>query len=327
MPKGSDWFNLIYVTVAYLSLAGGLVLYISLNDIYLNWPKYRCNPLFLPLSKNIRADFTYCIQNMQAAYMGTLLKPIWWLISNIGELAGNVFGTLQNVRMLIARLRGFLGSIITTIMGFILNFVIQAQKMAIAIKDTVGKVIAIMLTLLYLMDGTMKTMQSAWNGPPGQITRAICFRKTTLVVLKDGTKKKIKDVCLGDVLRNGSKVVSTMKILNDDNQKFYKFKSKDDGKWIYVTGSHYVRNDETGKYVFAKNHPQSILTDKSDEKLCCLITDDHRIEIGGITFWDWEDQHLLQQTYDVNHFEDPEYSHKNKINRQFLTKKSSKKKN
>ena len=40
MPKGSDWFNLVYVTVGYLALSLGLMLFIEIDNIRANWPKY-----------------------------------------------------------------------------------------------------------------------------------------------------------------------------------------------------------------------------------------------------------------------------------------------
>ena len=68
MPKGADWFNLAYVTVGYLALALGLMLFIEIDNIRANWPKYRCNPMYMPLSKNVQEDFTFCVQNMEGLY-------------------------------------------------------------------------------------------------------------------------------------------------------------------------------------------------------------------------------------------------------------------
>ena len=295
MPRGTDWFNFIYVTISYIIMSTGLMAYISLQGIYLNWPKYRCNPLFMPFSKDVKKDFAYCVQNMQMVYMGTLLQPIWWLISNISNMSVNLFGSLQMFREFIANIRSFIANIITTIIGFIFNFVIQAQKMAIAIKDMVGKIVGIMLTCLYLMDGTMKTMMSAWNGPPGQMTRALCFKNDTLVKMKDGELRKMQDISLGDVLDNGSKVNAVLKVANANNEAFYRMKSTTGGTDVFVTGSHYVLHETTGKYVKAKNHPNAELTNIVEKTFSCLITDDHLIPVEGYVFWDWEDDILTNK--------------------------------
>jgi hypothetical protein len=45
--------------------------------------------------------------------------------------------------------------------------------MIISMKDMVSKLIGIMTTSMYTMDTGMKTMQSTWNGPIGQVIRSL----------------------------------------------------------------------------------------------------------------------------------------------------------
>lgn len=289
MPKGGDWFNLVYVTVAYIALALGLMLFIEIDNIRANWPKYRCNPMYMPLSKNVQEDFTYCVQNMQSDYMGVLLKPITWIIKNIGTMASDVFGSLQKFREMISVIRGFITNIVGAIMGIFSNISVQMQKLTISIKDSVGKMIGVLVTLLYTMDGSVKTMQSAWNGPPGQMVRAICFRKDTPVKLENGDIIPMNKVSLGDKLSNGESVYAVLNVANANDEYFYKMVSKYDGQNIYVTGSHYILNEYTNKYCMVKDHPDAILTNEKDDTFSCLITDGHTIPIAGMMFWDWED--------------------------------------
>jgi hypothetical protein len=54
-----------------------------------------------------------------------------------------------------------------------MNTLIEFQKITMGIKDLMGKTVGIITTLLYVVDGSMKTMQSGWNGPPGQLVRSI----------------------------------------------------------------------------------------------------------------------------------------------------------
>jgi hypothetical protein len=43
-------------------------------------------------------------------------------------------------------------------------------------------------------------------------------------------------------------------------------------------------------YVPVKDHPDSVLCDNKEmDWLSCLITSDHKIRIGSMTFWDWDD--------------------------------------
>ena len=175
-----------------------------------------------------------------------------------------------------------------------MNIVIEFQRITIGIIDLIGKTIGIMTTLLYMLDGSIMTMQSTWNGPPGQIVRALgkCFHPNTSIKLKDGTVKFMKDVDLGDILEDGSVVESIMKI---DNKKeklpLYKIKQAGiNNTDIYVTGSHLIYDEQFKKFIQTKDYSKAILSQNiQTDWFSCLITDTHHIPIGKELFWDWED--------------------------------------
>ena len=50
---------------------------------------------------------------------------------------------------------------------------IEIQKMMITLKDMAAKQVAVLATVMYMVDGSTKTMKSVWNGAPGQIVRAL----------------------------------------------------------------------------------------------------------------------------------------------------------
>ena len=107
-----------------------------------------------------------------------------------------------------------------------------------------------------------------------------CFSPETPIQLKNGKTVKIKNLKLGDTLINDSVVDAVMRIKNY-NDPYYKIGD------IYVTGSHYVKHGM--KYVQVKDLPNAKLTDKVDDVLSCLVTSDHKIPVGNMVFWDWED--------------------------------------
>jgi hypothetical protein len=129
------------------------------------------------------------------------------------------------------------------------------------------------------------------------MVRSLCFHPETSVTLQGGEKKAMKDVSLGNVLSNGSRVIGTMCIANENEEALYSvprlsnvpsssvlFQSS-----VLVTGAHYLLNRDTGKYVKVRDHPDASLTSDSPPVFACLITDDHRIRIGDRDFWDWDD--------------------------------------
>lgn len=296
MPKGVDWLNFIYVNLGFVAQVFVMYYFSAVAEIKNNWPKYRCNPIFMPLSDNIEKDFVYCVQNMQTNFMGYLLQPINYIINSLSAVGGDFSQSLNFIRTMISNIRSFFTSIIQNVFGVFLNLVIEFQKITIGIKDLVGKIIGILVTMMYIMDGALKTMQSAWNGPPGQMVQALggmCFHPYTKIKLNNGSIVMMKDLNLGDILENGSRVDVLMKVDNKFNEPYYKLVGKGvDGDTIYVTGTHMIFSENENKYIEVKNHPDAIETDIRENWFSTIITDDHTIKIGEHLFWDWEDDIL-----------------------------------
>ena len=100
----------------------------------------------------------------------------------------------------------------------------------------------------------------------------------------------MKDIDLGVILENGSRVVAVMKIDNMScPEDLMVLKSKGvNGDDIFVTGHHYIKGDY--KFVKVYNHPGASKPDTVKASwLSCLVTDDHHIQIGSHVFWDWDD--------------------------------------
>jgi hypothetical protein len=250
--------------------------------------------MFMPLSDNIEKDFTYCVQSMQTNFMGYLLQPINYIINSLSSMGDEFSGSLNYIRTMISSIRSMITTIIQNVFGVFLNLIIEFQKITIGIKDLVGKIIGIMVTIMYLIDGSIKTMQSTWNGPPGQMVRALggnCFHPETKIKLMNGTTVAMKDLNLGDILENGSRVTALMKIDNDKKLELYKLEGLGiNGATIYVTGSHLIYDEISKKYIEVCKYDKAILQDNiKTDWFSCIITTDHIIKIGKCTFWDWED--------------------------------------
>jgi hypothetical protein len=293
MPSGKNWVNFIYVNIAFAIYIAGVFYYSRVAEIKAQWPLYRCNPMYMPLADNMEENFTYCIQNVQTNYMGFLLEPLTFITNTLGGMVGGVMDELQSVRAMFNKIRTFTTDTIQSIFGVFLNLVIEFQRITIGIKDLIGKTIGIMVSLLYIMDGSIKTMNSTWNAPPGQLVRALgkCFHPDTKIKLADGTIKTMKCVDLGDILEDGTFVESILKI---DNTRepigFYEIKDSGVEKEpIYVTGSHLIYDNSSSKFIQVKDYAKAKVTNITTDYFSCLITSNHKICIGDEIFWDWED--------------------------------------
>ena len=299
MPTGRNWINFLFINIGFFAQILVMFYLKKSKEIKEDWNSYRCNPMYMPMSDDMSSDFTYCVQNIQSDMMDDLLEPLTYTTTMLSDLGTSMGDDINNARGMTSKIRDFAGKIVQQIFGVFLNLVVEFQRMSISIKDLVGKFLGILVSVMYIMEGSHKTMVSIQKGPPGQLLNALgghCFSPDTRLTLKGGAITPMKLVRLGDVLENGSIVVAKMSISNVHNEPYYKFTSKTDStKFVLVTGEHYVQHK--GKFIQVKYHPEAEFQyNKIDKVFSCLITNDHLIEINGVTFWDWEDK-LLPQTH------------------------------
>jgi hypothetical protein len=295
-----NYLNFIYVNLGFVAQIAVMMYFKSALEIKKNWPLYRCNPPYWFFSDNITEDFTYCVQNTQTNLMGYLLQPLNYMVSSLSSVGTEISSSINNIRYMINNIRSFVSDIIQNVFGVFFNLIVEFQKITISIKDMVGKMIGIVVTILYVLDGSIKTMNSTWAGPTGQLVRAMgsCFHPETKVKLKNGEIFFMKDLPLGAELENGSKVFSVMKISNMNDEKLYKINDGVDGDPIYVTGSHFIFDKENNNWVQVKNYKNALKQEEIfSDWYSCLITTTRNIKIGKQLFWDWEDDELTERQY------------------------------
>ena len=293
--KDIAYVILIIGAFAILHLTGFIML--RLKELEDDWPKHRCNPMTMPFASYLGHDpisnFTYCVGNIQKDLMGFFLEPLEYVLSMIGNQGEWILGRLNLIREFFNMFRKFLGTMVGDIYGMFVNVLIQVQSLVIKLKDTVMKLIGILMTFMYLIQGAMMTGQSINKGPIGETLRTVCFHKNTPVNLKNGTTVMMKDIQLGTILENGAEVYGLLTLKGDKHNPYYKIWSDKLDNYIYVTGEHKILVDNKKKDIEGfkpvSEVSYALKTDICDEELSCLITSNHRIPIGEYTFWDWED--------------------------------------
>jgi hypothetical protein len=117
----------------------------------------------------------------------------------------------------------------------------------------------------------------------------VCFHPETKIELANGKYKSIKDLNLGEKLKNNIEVIAVLRIKGEDKDKYYKIYSKELNDYIFVTGSHLIMHPKTKKFIPVENFKEANITNSWTNEMSCLVTSTHRIPIGEYTFWDWED--------------------------------------
>ena len=245
----SDWSRFILVLLIFAFLHCFIILAVQIENIKKNWPVWKCNPMVMPFARVFGHDeydnFTQCISTMQSDYMGFLLQPVNFDLSMITSLAGDFTAGLAGGFDLIANIQGLLNKIFKVIYTAFFSIIVEFQKMIINIKDTFGKVTAVVSMFQKILGGLSDLMASIEKGPPGDAIRAVCFDPDTIIQTEHNGFVKMKDIKLNTILKNGSKVVSVMNISNlDSNGKIvndmYEIINGENGENIYVTGCHLI---------------------------------------------------------------------------------------
>src|SRR5210317_1297651 len=114
-----------------------------------------------------------------------------------------------------------------------------------------------------------------------------CFSFSSPIQLQSGEVIRMEDLKLGDFLSSGAQVNVLLNINNISQAKFMKIFSETLDEYIYVTGSHLVRENDI--FIPVSNYSKSEMTDIKSDNFICLITDNNTIPIGEHIFWDWSD--------------------------------------
>jgi hypothetical protein len=299
--KTSDLTLSIIIVIIFILLFLFNLIVVGMQRIKDNWPAYRCQPLVIPFASlfghNTSQNFAFCIQNIQSNFMGDLMKPVSFNLGLLGGIVSDLTTNVNSARGFLSVFRMNIMDIFGNIFATMFNIMVEIQRTVINIKDMIGKMTGIMMAMMNVLNGSMMTMTSAWDGPPGGLVRALCFHPETKLNLRNGEIYPMKDIPLNSILPNGSRVCSVMRISNLDNngdyvEEMYKIKRNlkesavDD---IIVSGSHLVYDVDVNKFVHVKDVSTAQKSDTNCDVLYCLITSDHTIQIGDWIFHDWED--------------------------------------
>lgn len=121
--------------------------------------------------KDTTANFESCMQGMQKEFVGELLNPIYSTFSemnNMGEEIGKFMTTASGLGNHYKST--FLGGT-SSIFETLKRLHIGVSMMAIKIQDITRKLMAVFVSVLYVILGMKITSVSIWNGLPGQIVK------------------------------------------------------------------------------------------------------------------------------------------------------------
>lgn len=142
-----------------------------------HWSELRCNPFYMPMSGALGIDplnnFMRCTNKSFGDYAGAAMDPLHGQMSLVGDSLSSVTGALSDMRGLFSNVRGGFGMVFQMVFGKIANLMSSMQYLMIRIQTLMGRIVGVFATIIYSFYTGMQTGESAWNGPPGKIVRAL----------------------------------------------------------------------------------------------------------------------------------------------------------
>jgi len=255
--------------------------------------------------KSIIADILLAIQAIRAMFdkirnmfqeiteeiMGRVMNfmiPLQQIIISFKDLLAKVqgsmtaglftlLGTYYALKSLLGAIAEFIIIILIALAVLIAIFWIIPFTWGIALSTTVIFVaIAIpMIIILAFMLDVLKVQTNL------SIPSIKCFDEDTLITMNDGTKKKISEINIGEILFENNEVTSTIKV-ETKGSTMYKLNN------IIVSDSHIVKYNNN--WIRVSDHPDAIKYDYYKKPfLFCLNTTNKVINIDDYIFTDWDE--------------------------------------
>lgn len=195
----TDWIQsitIIFLFSIFLivdSLNGGV------QSIQKNWNLYRCNPVMMPLAGffappgsnvNTQDNFQYCIQTMMATFAPSITQPFSYLQSMTVDMMGSINDSLSATTEQSSWFRFSVANIFGSLYEVFLNIIVEFNIIVVKMLDTQGKLSGIITTLMYIMTAVQYTLESMWNGIPGDMLRTMDKANKKISKMKFGKKKK-----------------------------------------------------------------------------------------------------------------------------------------
>jgi ABC-type multidrug transport system fused ATPase/permease subunit len=144
----------------------------NMMSIRREWPLQRCKPNIMPFAGWINApegtdpleytklNFMECSQKMAEGVFEIPIAMVYHMIGVIISIFKNALMVIENMRLLLNRIREALGKVYVTIMLRIQNFVIPFQNLLIKMSDFFEKIKGILATFIMTFLGVLWTFYS-----------------------------------------------------------------------------------------------------------------------------------------------------------------------
>ncbi len=280
-------FVLIFMIIIAFVLTFGASKLFDVRNVKKNWAEERCSPLIMPFASifgyNTKENFEFCMGKIFNTHSMPFFGSIGQMFAHFTGLLTMIFDSISTLRNIIASLGGGINVIFQEFTERISNFFFKLRLSAIHIKTLIGRMYAILFSVMYMALSGITGLETFTNTFLFSFLNVFCFPANTLINIEGKGPTPIKEIKIGDVISpSKSKVTATFRFFSK-GQPMVKLGN------VTVSTNHYVMY--LGHPIKAGDHPEAIKIEdwNSNEPLYCLNTSDNHILVGDYDFLDYDE--------------------------------------
>jgi len=290
--SGSLGFVMV-VSLIFVGLITTMYSSANINEVKKNWAKYRCQPSVMPFASfyghSTSDNFSFCMKNIFATYASDVTGPFSDILGLFTEVLDTLGDAMNSMRETVATMGGGINVIFQDFTDRIQFFFFQLRISAIRIKTMIGRIYALMFSVLYMGLSSMTAGTNMGNTVLFGFLDTFCFVPETALEVDGKGPTPICDVRIGDVLLPTRSVVTAKFHFAAHGQPMVQFKNG-----IQVSTNHYLLHE--GRWIQSVDHPDAVPTGPyKRESLFCLNTSDHQLPIGGYVFRDYDETEVADR--------------------------------
>jgi hypothetical protein len=200
------FFLILFVLVIWI-VSYGLSTVVNIQHIKDDWANQRCSPMIMPFASFFDVDtkdnFEFCMGKIFNTHSQGYLGSIGGMFSGFTGLLQSIFDSISSMRNVIASLGGGINVIFQEFTERISTFFFQLRISAVRIKMLMGRLYAILFSVMYMGMSGISGMTSFTNTFLFSFLDTFCFPGETEVMVEEkGIVRRvpIKDVKIGEVI-------------------------------------------------------------------------------------------------------------------------------
>ena len=268
----------VLITLIFAGLLTVLFTVGNISEVSSNWPRYRCNPIYMPFASSFGSDpvenFNFCINNIFGANAISIFQPLYGILGNFASIIGDIINATMGLRMLFSNMLNGFQSIMSNMKGQINMLTNQIRMTFIKMNNLMGRVFGTMYAVIFMGMSAMSAGQNMANNDLVQFLFEFCFDPDTIVPLANGLHIPISMVSVGDYLLGVYNIpVKVISKFEFDGNQTPMVAIGSESNPIIMSSKHFINNDYACNHKTARSVP-------SINKLICLNVEGHKFKVG-----------------------------------------------